>query len=196
MVNNASHGSGLPPLSPSSAYSSATQAAGARAGYLETLAALRQNQALARGTLRTNISDARLQKIADVQGAANNALDRGIGNSSIDLGGRAQAWVQFARNRAAAQQQYAQSGIQDRLTAIGARGQMNATLAGISAQDSIERQSAALSELASQPNGPDWNAVMAYIRAMKQGNVPVTRTGVQQFIHPQSYYLPGQQHGV
>jgi hypothetical protein len=73
---------------------------------------------------------------------------------------------------------------------------MNTTLAGISAQDAIERQGNALSELAAQPNGPDWNAVMAFIKAMKQGNVPQTRNGVQQFVHPQSFYLPGQQHGV
>lgn len=80
-----------PLLGPGATLGYGTQAAGATTSLYERLAAIKAQKGLIKAQAIQGRADAKAAGIAGVTGAVNNALDRGILNSSIDYAGRTAA---------------------------------------------------------------------------------------------------------
>ena len=89
LINNASKSSiPAPPVSPSSAVAYGQQLAQAANTLYARLAALRAQKGLIQGQFRVDRAQARANAIANMASTVNQALDRGIVGSSIDLAAR------------------------------------------------------------------------------------------------------------
>ena len=141
VVNNASHGAGMPapPVSPGSAVSAGDQMAQGTYQYLQQLALLKQQAAMLRGQRRQSIADARATRVQEMAGTVNSALDRGILNSSVDLAGRAGVIANQAAAKVQAQQQFAQGMLATKMDTLDAQAQYAQLMNSIAAQQAAER---------------------------------------------------------
>ncbi len=81
--------SALPSLDPASTANYYSQLAGLYAGYQNQLIALKQQRIGARADFQAQAGQVRAQKITDLAGTENAAIERGVVGSSADLQGRA-----------------------------------------------------------------------------------------------------------
>lgn len=183
VVNNASkyrHGYRAP-VSSAGAIGYGDQLAAARWSYLSQLAALKAEKGAIRGDYRLGVAQARSDAVSGMAGAVNNALDRGLFNSSIDLGARSGVIGQRAADIAAAKSAKAQGLLGLQRERMGLQGQYYQSVAGIQnqiSQEELAQTIAAFQNDSFDANNFNYRDILAAIKARKGGYSPGSRRGV------------------
>jgi hypothetical protein len=165
------------PISSASAVGYGDQLAQARYGYLQQLAALKQQRAQAGVTARIGRADARSAAVSGMAGAVGSALDRGVVGSSADLSGRAGVLADRQRALAEIEAQRAQERLDVGYQALGARNDYYGQMSSI--QNAMAQEQMANSIYAFQNDQFDaMLRTLSQVRDQKSGRAPRRRVGL------------------